>query len=100
MSVRRSGLQKDVLNLYRRALRIPRTKPPPTRAKWDLMIRYTFRTKAASASPRAISVIEHLLRTGTRQVSMYEDPSVKDCWVSAEMHEWEKAQRNKRTEPH
>jgi succinate dehydrogenase assembly factor 1 len=52
------------------------------------MIRYTFRTNAASASPRAVSVIEHLLRTGTRQVANYEASSVKDCWVSAEMQQW------------
>ncbi|KAJ6559191.1 hypothetical protein DFH09DRAFT_522114 [Mycena vulgaris] len=96
MSARRSGLQKDVLSLYRRALRIPRSKPAPTRPKWDLMIRYTFRKNAASASPRAVSVIEHLLRTGTRQVSMYEDSSVKDCWVSAEMQQWDEAQRQRR----
>jgi len=86
-------LQKEVLSLYRRALRIPRTKPPPTRAKWDLMIRYTFRKQAASASPRAVSVIEHLLRMGRRQVDGYEDKSVKDCWVSAEMREWDEAQK-------
>ncbi|KAJ6584985.1 hypothetical protein B0H19DRAFT_927515 [Mycena capillaripes] len=97
MSVRRSGLQKEVLSLYRRALRIPRTKPLETRSKWDLMIRFTFRKSAASASPRAISVIEHLLRTYTRQVSMYEDKSVKDCWLSAEMREWETAHPKKRT---
>ncbi|KAJ7109734.1 hypothetical protein C8R43DRAFT_1139532 [Mycena crocata] len=97
MSARRSGLQKEVLGLYRRALRIPRSKPSPTRAKWDLMIRYTFRKNAASASPRAVSVIEHLLRMGRRQVDVYEDASVKDCFVSAEMREWEKTQRQQRT---
>ncbi|KAJ7134635.1 hypothetical protein C8R44DRAFT_663253 [Mycena epipterygia] len=97
-AARRSGLQKEVLSLYRRALRIPRTKPLPTRPKWDLMIRYTFRKNAASASPRAVSVIEHLLRTGKRQVSMYEDKSVKDCWVSAEMQEWEQTQSQRRTQ--
>ncbi|KAJ7935646.1 hypothetical protein B0H13DRAFT_1949044 [Mycena leptocephala] len=64
------------------------------------MIRYTFRKNAASASPRAVSVIEHLLRTGTRQVSTYEDKSVKDCWVSAEMREWNETQRHRRTLPH
>jgi succinate dehydrogenase assembly factor 1 len=77
-------------------LRIPRTKPSPTRPKWELMLRYTFRKNAASvSSPRAISVIEHLLRTGRRQVSMYEDKSVKDCWVSDEMREWDAQQKQK-----
>ncbi|KAJ7675828.1 hypothetical protein DFH06DRAFT_977062 [Mycena polygramma] len=96
MSARHSGLQKDVLNLYRRALRIPRSKPPETRAKWDLMIRFTFRKNAATASPRAVGVIEHLLRAYTRQVNMYEDKSVKDCWVSEEMSDWGHQRRNKR----
>ncbi|KAF7346325.1 Succinate dehydrogenase assembly factor 1, mitochondrial [Mycena sanguinolenta] len=64
MSARRSGLQKEVLNLYRRALRIPRTKPEKTRTKWDLLIRYSFRKNATSVSPRNISAIEHLLRVG------------------------------------
>lgn len=116
MSATRSGLQKEVLSLYRRfcflfpmwrnllayiviccrALRIPRTKPDRTRAKWDLMIRYTFRKQAASAPPRAVSAIEHLLRAGTRQVSAFEDSSVKDCWVSAEMREWDEVQKQRR----
>ncbi|KAJ7863114.1 hypothetical protein B0H14DRAFT_3862984 [Mycena olivaceomarginata] len=63
-SARRSGLQKEILNLYRRALRIPRTKPTQTRAKWDLLIRYSFRNNAASVSPRDVSAIDHLLRVG------------------------------------
>ncbi|KAJ6613281.1 hypothetical protein B0H10DRAFT_2222330 [Mycena sp. CBHHK59/15] len=89
---RMSGLQKEVLSLYRRALRIPRTKPPLSRPKWELMIRYTFRTTAARAPPRAVGVIEHLLRTGRRQVAAYEDAAATDCWVSAEMREWAHAQ--------
>lgn len=114
-----SGLQKDVLNLYKRcarlslkcpfllcprftksdksyvasALRIPRTKPVETRAKFDVLIRYTFRTQAASVSPRQISAIEHLLRKGKRQLEIYEAPLVKDCYVSREMKEWNRAFR-------
>ncbi|KAJ7366874.1 hypothetical protein DFH08DRAFT_835742 [Mycena albidolilacea] len=91
-SARRSGLQKEVLNLYRRALRIPRTKPTQTRAKWDLLIRYSFRNNAASVSPRDVSAIEHLLRVGGRQIALYEDASVRDCQVSAEMRVWEQTQ--------
>ncbi|KAJ7250868.1 hypothetical protein B0H12DRAFT_1052225, partial [Mycena haematopus] len=97
MSARKSGLQKEVLNLYRRALRIPRTKPEQTRVKWNLLIRYSFRKTATSVSPRNISAIEHLLRVGKRQITSYEDESVKDCHVSAEMREWEQAQRHERT---
>jgi succinate dehydrogenase assembly factor 1 len=68
-------------------------KPAETRAKFDLLIRYTFRTQAASVSPRQISAIEHLLRKGNRQLDIYEAPLVKDCYVSREMKEWNTAFR-------
>jgi len=89
----RSGLQKDVLNLYRRALRIARTKPVETQAKFDISIRYTFRTRAASVGPRQIDAIERLLRKGEQQLETYETSSVKDCYISREMKEWNKAFR-------
>jgi len=88
-----SGLQMEVLNLYKRALRITRTKPMETRAKFDILIRYTFRTHASSVNPRQISAIEHLLRKGKRQLEIYEAPLVKDCYVSQEMKQWNRAFR-------
>ncbi|KAF7299022.1 hypothetical protein MIND_00850500 [Mycena indigotica] len=89
-----SGLQKEVLSLYRRALRIPRSKPEASRSKWNLMLRYTFRTQAARAHPGAFSTIEYLLRAGRRQIDMFEHPSVKDCHVSAEMQSWQTEHKN------
>ncbi|KAJ3722073.1 hypothetical protein DFJ43DRAFT_678623 [Lentinula guzmanii] len=89
-TLRRSGLQKDVLSLYRRALRMVKTKPPSTQDKFTLYVRYTFRTSASSVSPRDVSAIEHLMRKGKRQLETYENPSIKDCWVSEEMQNWEK----------
>ncbi|KAJ3894290.1 hypothetical protein GG344DRAFT_41292 [Lentinula edodes] len=94
-TLRRSGLQKDVLSIYRRALRMVKTKPPSTQNKFSLYIRYTFRSNASSVSPRDVSAIEHLMRKGKRQLEMYEHPSVKDCWVSEEMRNWEKHQASK-----
>ncbi|KZT12068.1 uncharacterized protein LAESUDRAFT_640957 [Laetiporus sulphureus 93-53] len=102
MSARRSGLQKEVLSLYRRALRMANSKPPAARPKFMLFVRYTFRTQAAAISSRDVSAIEHLLRRGKRQVEVYEDSKVCDCWVSAEMLQWaerEKRQRAEGTEP-
>ncbi|PBK75048.1 related to Found in Mitochondrial Proteome [Armillaria ostoyae] len=87
---RRSGFQREVLSLYRRALRMVQTKPPSTRAKFLLFVRYNFHQNAANISPRQVGVIEHLMRQGRKQIEMYEDPSVKDCWVSKEMKEWNK----------
>ena len=64
-----------------------------TRAKFDILIRYTFRTQAASVGPRQVSAIEHLLRKAKRQLETYEAPLVKDCYISQEMKEWDRAFR-------
>jgi succinate dehydrogenase assembly factor 1 len=72
------------------------SKPPAIQPKFRLLIRYTFRKSASSVSPRDISAIEHLLRAGKRQIEMYEDPSVKDCWISKEMQEWAESEHQHR----
>src|SRR6267154_1350318 len=99
MSARKSGLQKEVLALYRRyvtvgtdnmqtldesasALRMVHTKPVLTQPKFLLFVRYTFHTQASSVSPRDVAAIEHLLRRGKRQLEIYEQPSVRDCQIS------------------
>ncbi|KAF8840741.1 hypothetical protein BDN67DRAFT_929624 [Paxillus ammoniavirescens] len=93
MSPRKSGLQREVLALYRRALRMVRTKPPHTQSKFTLFVRYAFRTQAASVSPRNVAAIEHLLRRGRRQIETYESSSIKDCQISQAMSNWEQARR-------
>ena len=65
------------------------TKPESTRPKFLLYVRYNFRTQAASVSARDVAAIEHLIRKGRRQVEMYEDPKVRDCWVSEDMRQWD-----------
>jgi len=67
------------------------SKPETTRPKFRLFVRYTFHDNASKVSPRNVSFIEHLLRKGTRQIESYEDPGVKDCWVSEEMIQWNEA---------
>jgi succinate dehydrogenase assembly factor 1 len=64
------------------------TKPASVRPKFRLFIRFSFHTGASKVSPRNISSVEHLLRQGSRQIESYEDPAVKDCWVSKEMLTW------------
>ncbi|KAI9058361.1 hypothetical protein FKP32DRAFT_1606788 [Trametes sanguinea] len=98
MAPKHSGLQREVLALYRRALRMVNTKPPAAQSKFRLFVRYSFKTQATSVSPRNISTIEHLLRRGRRQIEMYEDPSVRDCWVSSEMEDWGKRNKARREE--
>jgi len=70
-----------------------RTKPPATRPNFLLFVRYNFRTQASTVSPRDISSIEHLLRRGSRQIEVSEDPGVRDIWVSQEMKDWEAKQK-------
>lgn len=68
-------------------------KPPSTRPKFRLFVRHTFRSQASAVSARDVAAIEHLLRKGRRQVEMYEDPNVRDCWVSEEMVRWGETHR-------
>jgi succinate dehydrogenase assembly factor 1 len=114
MSIRRSGLQREVLAFYRRsvptpkclilfshlqkitlnsALRMVFTKPPLTQPKFLLFVRYTFRHQASSVSARDVAAVEHLLRKGRRQLEGLEERGVRDCWVSKEMEEWDGQQR-------
>ncbi|PAV17196.1 heat shock [Pyrrhoderma noxium] len=88
MAIRRSGLQKDVLALYRRALRLIPTKPADTQHKFYAYIRYTFHQNARNISPRDIHAIEHLMRVGKRQIEHLETNSVKDCWIAKEAQNW------------
>jgi succinate dehydrogenase assembly factor 1 len=71
-----------------RALRMVHAKPKDVQPKFRLLIRHTFRMNAANVSSRNISHIEHLLRKGARQIELFEDPAVRDCWVSEEMVAW------------
>ncbi|KAF8510081.1 hypothetical protein BU17DRAFT_55707 [Hysterangium stoloniferum] len=83
-----SGLQSEIIHLYRKALRTIRTKPAHTRPRFLLTIRHAFRSPSVSA--RDFSAVEFLLRRGQRQLEVWSDKSVKDCWVSEEMREWER----------
>lgn len=65
------------------------TKPPTTRPKFHLFVRYTFRKQAEAISPRDVSAVEYLLRHGRRQLETYEDPQVRDVRVSKDMRAWE-----------
>lgn len=73
------------------------SKPSAVREKFDLFVRYTFRTRAASVAPRDVAAIEHLLRHGRRQVEMYEDSKVRNCFVNRAMSEWDLAHKRRTT---
>ncbi|KAK3950389.1 hypothetical protein QBC32DRAFT_376330 [Pseudoneurospora amorphoporcata] len=69
---RLSGLQKEVLGLYRKCLRECRKKPEATRAHFKAFARTEFE-KNIKVDKRDFSAIEFLLRKGSRQL---EVPSV------------------------
>lgn len=73
-----------------------RTKPTEAQPKFRLLVRYTFHANSTKVAPRNVSYIEHLLRKGVRQLESYENPAVKDCWVSEEMVAWHNARSTNR----
>ncbi|PHH65472.1 hypothetical protein CDD81_2252 [Ophiocordyceps australis] len=77
MANRLSGLQKEVLSLYRQCLRESRKKPQYSRARFESFVRTEF-SRNLSMDKRDFAAIEFLLRKGRRQLSVYAAPNVKD----------------------
>ncbi|KAK4192771.1 complex 1 protein-domain-containing protein [Podospora australis] len=75
--MRLSGLQKEVLSLYRQCLRACRKKPEATRPHFQTFARTEFE-KSLKLDKRDFGAIEFLLRKGRRQLEMYASPGVKD----------------------
>jgi len=75
--MRLSGLQKEVLGLYRQCLRECRKKPDATRSHFQAFARKEFE-KNITIEKRDFAAIEYLLRKGRRQLEMYSSPGVKD----------------------
>ncbi|KAL2260135.1 hypothetical protein VTK26DRAFT_5962 [Humicola hyalothermophila] len=75
--MRLSGLQREVLGLYRQCLRECRKKPEATRPHFQAFARAEFE-KNITIDRRDFGAIEFLLRKGRRQLEMYSSPGVKD----------------------
>ncbi|KZW03379.1 hypothetical protein EXIGLDRAFT_725819 [Exidia glandulosa HHB12029] len=80
-----SGIQREALALYRRALRMVRTKPPATRDHFLALVRSHFRTQAHAVSPRNVSAVEYLMRRTQRTLEGWEDDGVRDVGVTPDM---------------
>ncbi|KAF5004642.1 hypothetical protein FDECE_8880 [Fusarium decemcellulare] len=74
---RLSGLQKEVLALYRNCLRESRKKPQSTRPHFESFARNEF-SRNMSIDKRDFAAIEFLLRKGRRQLEVYASPGIKD----------------------
>ncbi|KAI8849037.1 hypothetical protein BC829DRAFT_443331 [Chytridium lagenaria] len=72
-----SGLQLQVLHLYRSLLRAALKKPEETRIDIYDFVRFNFRTSASSVSTRKDhAAIEHLIRQGKKRLELLESPSL------------------------
>ena len=70
-TTRASGLQRDVLHLYRDLLRRARAKGGPGTVRF---VKEEFRLKAESVHKTDFKSIEHWLRYGTKQKKLFEMP--------------------------
>ncbi|CZS94360.1 uncharacterized protein RAG0_04382 [Rhynchosporium agropyri] len=82
--MKHSGLQRDVLSLYRKCLRVSRMKGE-ARVHFEKHARIEFE-KAIAVDKKDFSAIEYLLRKGQRQIEMYSSPGIKDIRNSATTH--------------
>ncbi|KKA26501.1 hypothetical protein TD95_004481 [Thielaviopsis punctulata] len=73
---RLSGLQKDVLALYRQCLRAARQKKE-SRTHFEGFARAEFE-KYRKLDKRDFSTIEYFLRKGQRQLEMFSEATIKD----------------------
>ncbi|KAJ5309139.1 hypothetical protein PENANT_c014G04293 [Penicillium antarcticum] len=74
---RLSGLQRDVLSLYRKCLREIRKKPTESRPNFKTHARAEFQ-KHLSVNKKDFSAVEYLLRKGHRQLEMYASPGIRN----------------------
>ena len=72
---RLSGLQRDVLALYRRCLRAARSKPMGSRPNFESFARREFE-RHLELDKKDFGAIEFFLRKGERQLEMYEAPNI------------------------
>ncbi|KNE61249.1 hypothetical protein AMAG_06996 [Allomyces macrogynus ATCC 38327] len=75
---RLSGLQRDVLHLYRASLRAARTKPAEYRANWTTFVQHEFRKTMDMHAVRDAHAIEHLVRVGRRRLETLRNPAIKN----------------------
>jgi len=71
---RLSGMQKQVLSLYRGFLRAARSKSEEERCKIESIISQEFRRNAEDVDRKNFLYIEYLLRRGNKQLDQLKNP--------------------------
>ncbi|KAJ5789348.1 uncharacterized protein N7518_006359 [Penicillium psychrosexuale] len=72
-----SGLQRDVLSLYRKCLREIRNKPEDSRINFRNYARAEFQ-KYMAVNKKDFNTVEYLLRKGHRQLELYATPGIRN----------------------
>ncbi|KAJ1648596.1 hypothetical protein LPJ64_000178 [Coemansia asiatica] len=75
---RLSGLQKDVLHLYRDCLRAIKSKPKEAQPRFRAFARKEFDRNIGTLKRTDVKAIEYLLRIGRRRMEQYMAPTVQD----------------------
>ncbi|CAI4216180.1 unnamed protein product [Parascedosporium putredinis] len=75
-----TGLQKEVLSLYRQCLRACRTKPADVRLGFKAFARESF-DRNLGMSKRDFGLIEYQLRKGKRQLDLYARPEIRKVGI-------------------
>lgn len=71
---RLSGMQKQVLALYRGFLRAARSKPPEERSRIESLVSGEFRRNTSQVDRKNFLYIEYLLRRGKKQLDQLKSP--------------------------
>ncbi|RCV39231.1 hypothetical protein SETIT_8G207000v2 [Setaria italica] len=71
-----SGIQRQVLALYRGFLRTARLKAPEERHRIESVVSAEFRDNARNVDRRNFVCIEYLLRRGKRQLEQLKNPDI------------------------
>lgn len=74
MAPRLSGMQREVLGLYRGFLRAARSKFPEDRQRIESIVAAEFRRNAREVDRKNFIYIEYLLRRGKKQLDQLKSP--------------------------
>ncbi|ESQ52656.1 hypothetical protein EUTSA_v10017481mg [Eutrema salsugineum] len=71
-----SGMQKQVLSLYRGFLRAARSKTTEDRRRIEMIVSTEFHKNSKEVDRKNFQYIEYLLRLGTKQLDQLKNPDM------------------------